>query len=566
MTDPPHSRRYDFLVVGAGLAGLSCALRLARLGRVAVLAKRDLFDSNTQWAQGGIAAVWNPGDSFEAHIADTLAAGADLNRRDAVEVCVREGPDRIRELIDLGVRFTRDEGGGDGFHLTREGGHSERRVLHADDVTGAELQRVLVEAAGRDPRIEVFTGHLAVDLITERKVARYREKRRLAIRGREAEALFGPGGPEAWPAARQDRCLGAYALDARTGRVTAFEASVTVLATGGAGKVYLYTTNPDVASGDGMAMAYRAGATLANMEFVQFHPTCLYHPDARNFLISEAVRGEGGVLRLPDGEAFMSRHDPRGDLAPRDVVARAIDHEIKARGLEFVHLDVTHVPAEEVVRRFPNIHARCLELGIDMTRQPLPVVPAAHYFCGGVLTDLHGRTDLGQLYAVGEVACSGLHGANRLASNSLLEAAVFAARASVDAGRALDEARRSPGVDVPPWDEGDAVPSDEEVVVLHNWDEIRRLMWNYVGIVRTDRRLARARRRIEMLEEEIEEYYWSFRLTSDLVELRNLATVASLAIRCAQARRESRGLHYNLDCPATDDECWKRDTLLRREW
>jgi len=560
------TRTHDFLVVGGGIAGLSYALKAARVGRVGLLAKRALDESNTRWAQGGIAAVWDPRDSFEAHIRDTRVAGADLNRSEAVEVCVREGPDRIRELIALGVRFTPADDG-DGFHLTREGGHSERRVLHFDDSTGAEVQRALVAAVRAEPRIEVFERHLAVDLITERKVARFRAKRALGIRGGEAQALLGPGGPEAWPAARQDRCLGAYALDVRDERVVAFQAGVTMLATGGAGKVYLYTTNPDIASGDGMAMAFRAGATLGNMEFVQFHPTCLYHPEAGNFLISEAVRGEGGVLRLPgSGEAFMARHDPRRDLAPRDVVARAIDHEMKTRGLECVHLDIAHVPADVVVRRFPTIHARCLELGIDITREPIPVVPAAHYFCGGVATDLSGRTDILSLYAAGEVACTGLHGANRLASNSLLEAAVFADRAAREAEAALGAARSKAPVEIPPWDEGDSVPSDEGVVVLHNWDEIRRLMWNYVGIVRTDRRLARARRRVEMLKEEIEEYYWNFRITSDLVELRNLATVADLVIRCAQARRESRGLHLNLDCPGADDARWLRDTTLRRAW
>ncbi len=558
--------RYDFLVIGSGIAGLSYALKVAHLGQVAVLAKRDLFDSNTLKAQGGIAAVWDPEDSFASHIQDTLEAGAWLNRREAVETCVREGPERIRELIELGVQFTREEEDGERFHLTREGGHSERRVLHADDMTGAELQRALVEAARANPHIHLLTDTLAVDLVTERKVARYIEKKRLGLRGREAQAAFGPGGPEGWPTARKDRCLGAYALSTSTGKVSLLEARVTVLATGGAGKVYLYTSNPDVASGDGMAMAYRAGASLANMEFVQFHPTCLYHPQAKSFLISEAVRGEGGVLRLPDGEAFMARYHPRKDLAPRDIVARAIDHEIKARGLDCVYLDITHLPKDEILRRFPNIYSRCLEFGIDMSREPLPVVPAAHYFCGGVVTDLWGRTDITSLYAVGEVACTGLHGANRLASNSLLEATVFAHRAAQDAVSALKDVAGMEAVSIPPWDEGDSGPSDEQVVVTHNWDEIRRLMWNYVGIVRSDRRLARARRRLDMLKEEIEEYYWNFRVTGDLLELRNLATVADLVIRCAQARRESRGLHYTLDCPKPDDARWRRDTLIRREW
>ncbi len=506
------SEHFDALVVGGGIAGLSFALKFARFGRVAVLTKRQRWEGSTNYAQGGIASVLAGDDTFESHVEDTLTAGAGLCRRDAVELCVRHGPERIRELVALGARFSR--GPGDDFDLGREGGHARRRIVHAQDLTGREVERALLSACdGEQGRIAFFEHHAAVDLI--------RADRR--------------GG----------RCAGAYVLDKRRGEVQTFLAPVTVLASGGSGKVYLYTTNPDVSTGDGVAMAWRAGATVANMEFMQFHPTCLFHPQARNFLISEALRGEGGVLRLRSGETFMERFHPLRELAPRDIVARAIDAELKRTGDDCVTLDMTHLPRPFLMERFPNIYATCREHGIDMAAQPIPVVPAAHYQCGGVATDLAGRTDLPGLLAVGEVACTGLHGANRLASNSLLEGLVFAHEA-VEAAR---EASSVPPGEAPDWDPGKAVDSDEQVVVSHNWDEIRRLMWNYVGIVRTDKRLARARRRLELLREEIRGYYWDHRLTADLVELRNIAEVAWLVVESASQRRESRGLHYTLDCP-----------------
>jgi L-aspartate oxidase len=529
----------DFLVIGSGIAGLYYALRVAELGRVAIVTKKAAADSATNWAQGGIAAVTGADDSLEVHVQDTLAAGAGLCDERVVRFVVSEGPRAIEALLKLGVEF--DPAGADSpapgevFDLGREGGHTRRRILHRQDATGREIERVLLSRARAHPNIDLLENHCAVDLLTARRAG-----------------LAGP-----------DRALGAYVLDAEARRVLRVQARLTLLATGGAGKVYLYTSNPDIASGDGMAMAWRAGATLANMEFFQFHPTCLYHPQAKSFLISEAVRGEGGILRTRAGEAFMARYHPMADLAPRDVVARAIDAELKRSGDDWVLLDITHRDPEFVRRRFPTIHARCLELGLDLTRAPLPVVPAAHYCCGGVRTDLRGESDLANLFAVGEVACTGLHGANRLASNSLLEAVVFAEAAA----RAARERLRDvpPQVpEVPPWQEGDATESSEAVVVAQNWDEIRRFMWNYVGIVRSDKRLARARRRMELLEEEIREYYWNFKLTPPLVELRNLAVVAALVIECASRRRESRGLHSNLDHPQPDDARFRCDTLVRR--
>jgi len=521
-------------VIGGGIAGLGYALEVAELGRVAVIAKRELGDAATAYAQGGIAAVWQAPDSFDAHIDDTMQAGAGLNDAEAVEICVRNGPEQIRRLIDLGVSFTRREEVPGGYDLGREGGHSRRRVLHAGDVTGRALHDALLAQVRAHPRIELFPGFMAIDLISDAK-------------------LGGDSG----------RVLGAYALETGSGQIHTFEAQVVMLATGGAGKVYLYTSNPDVASGDGLAMAYRAGARLANLEFVQFHPTCLFHPEAKNFLISEALRGEGAVLRLPAGERFMDRYDPRAELAPRDVVARAIDAEIKSRGLDHVLLDATGLEPAFLRERFPSIHDACLGWGFDLTAEPVPVVPAAHYFCGGVRTDLWGRTDLPGLFACGETAHTGVHGANRLASNSLLEAAVFASRAASVASRALEEGKAARRAPVPPWDPGRAVDSDEAVMVTHNWDEIRRCMWNYVGIVRSDKRLRRAERRIHLIRDEIQQYYWDFRLTGDLIELRNLAVVAQLVVHCAQLRRESRGLHFNLDCP-DPDALWLRDTTVRR--
>lgn len=519
---------FDIIVLGSGVAGLTCALEASRHGSVALFSKRSLSDSNTQYAQGGIASVFSEEDSFDEHVQDTLVAGAGLCRREAVEVCVHEGPQRIRELIELGAQFTRDE---TGYHLTREGGHGKRRVIHAQDMTGREVQRTLVDAV-RAAGIRTFEHHSAIDLITTHK---------LGLSG-------------------ENRCVGVYVLDNESGEVHRTLGKVVVLATGGAGKAYLYTSNPDVATGDGIAMAHRAGAAVANMEFMQFHPTCLFHPDAKNFLISEALRGEGGVLRLRSGEAFMARYDPRADLAPRDVVSRAIDTELKRTGDDCVYLDMTHLPAAFLTEHFPNIDERCRAFGIDMARHPIPVVPAAHYTCGGVATDLWGQTTLPGLLAVGEVACTGLHGANRLASNSLLEGLVFAHRAAKKAEELVRQAPSLP--EAPPWDPGRAVPPEEAVVVTQNWDEIRRFMWNYVGIVRTDRRLERAWRRIELLREEIREYYWGTLVTSDLLELRNLADVAALIIRSAMQRKESRGLHFTLDYPHLSDEA--RDTVLVR--
>ncbi|MHB8766228.1 MAG: L-aspartate oxidase [Deferrisomatales bacterium] len=524
--------RFDVLVIGSGIAGLSFALEAARAGTVAVVTKKDRSESNTNLAQGGIASVLAPDDSFEAHVRDTLIAGADLCHPDVVEFVVRNGPRQIERLVRWGVEFSPSATAEVPFDLGREGGHSRRRIVHARDMTGREVEQALVHQARENHNIRFFEDHYAVDLLVR-----------------------DPGGPDAL-------CFGAYVLGPGGG-VETFVSRYTCLATGGAGKVYLYTSNPDIASGDGVAMAYRAGARIANLEFMQFHPTCLYHPYAKNFLISEAVRGEGAILRLTSGEPFMERYHPQGCLAPRDVVARAIDAEIKRRGDEYVLLDITHQDPEFVRSRFPGIHAKCLEFGIDITRDPIPVVPAAHYLCGGVAVDLKARTAIPGLYAVGEVACTGLHGANRLASNSLLEALVFAeaAAAEVVAGLAAGP-RALPDAD--PWDDSGTTDSDDEVVVTQNWDEIRRFMWNYVGIVRTDKRLARARRRMDLLRDEITEYYHHFRVTPNLVELRNLALVADLIITCASARKESRGLHYNLDHRETGDRRWRRDTVVQR--
>ncbi len=533
------------LILGTGIAGLSAALKLAERGlEVTLVSKVEPAEGATRYAQGGIASVWSKEDSFEEHKRDTLEAGAGLCHDAIVDLCVREGPARVRELIDLGVEFTRVAGNAPGadaeFSLHREGGHQQRRILHADDLTGWAIERALLAQIDRHPRIRVLDHHIAVDLITEGKVFRRWRK---------------PG-----------RCLGAYVLNARTGAVITLAADVTVLATGGAGKVYLYTSNPDVATGDGIAMAYRAGAHVANLEFMQFHPTCLFHPSARTFLITEAMRGEGAVLRNLAGREFMGEHHAMGSLAPRDVVARAIDMEMKRTGDKHVWLDATHIPADELRRKFPNIASVCQQYGIDIATQPIPVVPAAHYMCGGVLVNENARTDIDGLYAIGEVACTGLHGANRLASNSLLEAVVFAHRAVEDATRFVASlpAQAAPGMPerLPEWDVGHAVQIEEQIDIAANWLEIRQLMWNYVGIVRSDQRLERAQRRIELLKAEVNAYYWDFLLTRDLVELRNLLTVAELIVRCAKLRKESRGLHYTVDYPARDDAGFAHDTVL----
>ncbi len=530
-------RDFEFLVLGSGLAGLFYSLRVAEHGRVAIVTKRLADDSATNWAQGGIAAVFADDDSFDEHQRDTLIAGAGLCHEDVVQHVVERAPGVVASLVQLGVHFDPAEAGteaGGGFALGREGGHTRRRILHHRDATGRELSRALIERARAHPNIAFFEQHLGVDLVTAR---------RSGIAG-------------------ADRCLGAYVLDAKTNLVHRFLAPITLLATGGGGKVYLYTSNPDVASGDGVAMAYRAGATVANLEFMQFHPTCLYHPQAKSFLITEAVRGEGGILKTLSGDAFMPRYHAMADLAPRDVVARAIDTELKRSGSDCVVLDITHRDPDFVRTRFPNIYQRCLEFGIDITRQPIPVVPAAHYSCGGVRTDLRGETDLQNLFAAGEVASTGLHGANRLASNSLLECAVFADAAAAESLKRVGDT--PPAEDVPAWQAQWARDSDEAVMITQNWEEVRRFMWNYVGIVRSDKRLERARHRIGLLLEEIDEYYWNFRVTPDLIELRNLTLMAELVIECATWRKESRGLHFNLDHKDVDDARYRVDTLVRK--
>ncbi len=529
-----HQQDYDVLVIGSGAAGLALALELADELRVCILAKADLAETNTRYAQGGVSAVMDPADSIEAHIEDTLQAGAGLCHRPAVEHIVRHGREAILWLQSVGVPFTtvNNEDGTPVVHLTREGGHSMRRVVHADDATGLAIETTLLDRIRAHPNVDLLDWHIAIDLITLGKLG-----------------------------TTPDRCVGAYVLDRKTNTVITVRATWCVLATGGASKVYLYTSNPDIATGDGVAMAWRAGCAVANMEFVQFHPTCLYHPKAKSFLVTEALRGEGARLLLPNGEPFMQRFDPRGELAPRDIVARAIDHEMKRLGADCVYLDISHKSPEFIHSHFPTISQHCKTFGFDLTSEPLPVVPAAHYFCGGVLTDLAGRTSLPGLYAIGEVASTGLHGANRMASNSLLECLVTARSAAASIRSQLHERPRLP--EVPPWDESQVTDADEEVVVSHNWDELRRFMWDYVGIVRTTKRLERARRRVHLLRNEIGEFYANFRVTSDLIELRNLVQVAELVIRCALKRKESRGLHFTLDYPDTDDRNYQRDTILR---
>ena len=515
-------QQFDVLIIGSGLAGLTTALKIAAEKKVCLVSKRKINDTSSSWAQGGIAAVLRDDDSIEAHIQDTLNAGAGLCDQEITREVASHAKETVEWLIAQGVPFTREQDDS-GYHLTREGGHSHRRIIHAADATGHAVQVTLADQVLNHPNITVLEDHIAVDLITSRK---------LGIDNEETPS-----------------CLGAYVLNNKTGKVVTIGAQNTVLATGGAGKVYLYTTNPDVSTGDGVAMAWRVGCRVANMEFIQFHPTCLFHPKAKSFLITEAVRGEGGILKLPDGSRFMQQHDERAELAPRDVVARAMDFEMKKRGLDCVYLDISHKPADFVISHFPTIYRRCMELGIDITKEAIPVVPAAHYSCGGVMTDHNGQTDLNNLYAIGETACTGLHGANRLASNSLLECMVFGQAAA----KAILAQQNKPIVQLPYWDESRVTDADEEVIITHNWNELRRTMWNYVGIVRTNKRLTRAMHRIQMLRNEVDEFYSNFRISNNLIELRNLLQVAELIVRSAMERHESRGLHYSKDYPNLAD-------------
>ncbi len=524
-------QQFDVLIIGSGLAGLSLALRTAAHKKVCLVSKRTINDSASDWAQGGIAAVLNDDDTTENHIYDTLVAGAGLCDETVTKLVAEHAKESVKWLIDQGVGFTREQDNS-GYHLTREGGHSHRRIIHAADATGHAVQMTLSEKVKQHPNITVLESHIAVDLITTSKIST----------GQTANSKI--------ESTDNNACLGAYVLDNETGKVITIAAQNTILATGGAGKVYLYTTNPDVSTGDGIAMAWRAGCRVANMEFIQFHPTCLFHPHAKSFLISEAVRGEGGLLKLPDGTRFMPEHDSREELAPRDVVARAIDYEMKKRGLNCVYLDISDKPLAFIQEHFPNIYRRCLELGIDISKTPIPVVPAAHYTCGGVMTDDKGRTDISNLYAIGETACTGLHGANRLASNSLLECLVFGQAAAED----ILSQPNKPMPTLPYWDESRVTDADEEVLITHTWDELRRFMWNYVGIVRTDKRLSRALHRIHMLRDEVHEFYSNFKISNDLIELRNLLQVAELIVISAIERKESRGLHYSKDHPNLDAE------------
>lgn len=521
--------------MGAGLAGLSLALRLANHVPVTLLAKKKLTEGASLYAQGGIAAVLAADDSYSAHYQDTLNAGAGLCRPEVVEHVIAQGPRVIQWLEDQGVQFSPARNGTAGrHHLTQEGGHSHRRVVHAQDATGRMVSTTLEAQVRNHPQICILEHHIAIDLITNERLEPNQTR----------------------------RCLGLYALNKQSGNILSLSAATVVLATGGASKAYLYTSNPDTSTGDGIAMAWRTGCRVANMEFVQFHPTCVYHPAAKSFLISEAVRGEGGKLVLADGSAFMHRHDPREELAPRDIVARAIDYEMKKGGHDSVFLDISHKPAESIKAAFPTIYARCLDFGFDMTRQAIPVVPAAHYSCGGIVTDSSGRCDLPGLYAIGESACTGLHGANRLASNSLLECLVFAEAAAEDILKQRPLSTAQPELSIPAWDASRVVDPDEQIVVSHNWDELRHFMWDYVGIVRTNKRLERAARRAQLLTAEIQDYYSSFNIHNDLIELRNLLVVADLTIQSARLRQESRGLHYTLDYPQTNSQIPPRDTVL----
>lgn len=531
-----EQQHFDVLVLGSGLAGLGLALRMADYATVAVVSKCELHEGSSYYAQGGVAAVLGDNDTIQSHEDDTLQAGVGLCKKETVDYVITHGPENIQWLIDQGVGFSLDPGS-TMYHLTREGGHSHRRVIHAADATGRAIETTLEQKARQHPDITLFENAIAIDLVTTHK---------LDLDG-------------------DNQCAGAYILDRQSGQVVVLSAANTVLATGGASKVYLYTSNPDTSTGDGIAMAWRAGCRVANMEFVQFHPTCLYHPQAKSFLISEALRGEGAELKLPDGSRFMPQHDERAELAPRDIVARAIDYEMKKHGLDSVYLDISHRDRDLILTHFPTIYERCMELGMDITTSPIPVVPAAHYTCGGVITDLDGKTDIDRLYAIGECTSTGLHGANRLASNSLLECLVFS-QSAVRAIRKDLEGNPTDRISIPEWDESQVTDPDEQVVVSHNWDELRRFMWDYVGIVRTDKRLQRASNRIGLLQDEIDEFYSRFKVDNNLIELRNLAVVADLTIRSAQARKESRGLHYTLDYPDTDSSMDQVDTILTPDW
>jgi L-aspartate oxidase len=512
--------RSDVLIIGSGLAGLTAALKLADYKKVLIVSKREVLDSSSQWAQGGVAAVMSDEDSIESHAKDTEFVGGGLTDPNVANFVASHGKEAIQWLIDLDVPFSRDETTHQ-FHLTKEGGHSHRRVVHANDATGKAIQKTLSDKVKSHPNITILENHIAVDLITEKKSLKVDK-------------------------IKSNRCLGAYVLNNKTGKVVTVASYETILAAGGASKVYLYTTNPDVSTGDGVAMAWRAGCRVANMEFIQFHPTCLYHPKAKSFLISEIVRGEGGLLKLPDGSRFMDEYDERGELASRDIVARAIDFEMKKRGIDCVYLDISHKSPDFIKSHFPTIYARCLALGIDITKEWIPVVPAAHYSCGGVMTDLSGQTDLAHLYAIGETAYTGLHGANRLASNSLLECLVFG---DAVAKHILHSKVDSSTFDLPYWDESRVTDADEEILITHTWNELRRFMWNYVGIVRTNKRLSRALHRIHMLRDEVHEFYTNFKVSHNLIELRNLLQVAELIVESAIARHESRGLHFSRDYP-----------------
>jgi L-aspartate oxidase len=523
----------DFLILGSGIAGLSLAIKASALGSVAIVTKKEKSESNTNYAQGGIAAVTDKTDSFAEHINDTLICGAGLCKEEVVDFVVKEAPPRIQELIDWGVQFTKSETPPYLYDLGQEGGHTRRRVLHAKDLTGHEIERALNEKVAALENVIIYENHIGVDLIMEKNSS---------------------GKPV--------RSLGAYVLDINNGDIHTYRAKYTILSTGGAGKVYLITTNPDIATGDGIAMAYRAGAQINNMEFIQFHPTCLYHPDAKAFLISEAVRGEGGILKLKNGSTFMEKYHPMKSLAPRDIVAKAIDTEIKKSGDEYVLLDITHRKRDFLINRFPNIYNKCLEFGIDITSDPIPVVPSAHYICGGVAVSPYGETSIPNLFACGEVSCTGLHGANRLASNSLLEAVVYADRVCKKIAESIACTKQSE-VYIAPWDASGTTESNDSVVVTHNWDEVRRCMWNYVGIVRSDKRLERAIRRIDLIQREIDDYYRNYQVTKDLIELRNITIVAKLIAQSASLRKESRGLHYNMDYPEIND-AFKKDTIISK--